>query len=79
MLAGERVDRIHVRWLAVKVDGHDGLGPRVMARSIAWASILWVSGFGSTATGVAPHSLTASQVAMKVFEGTITSSPGPTW
>ena len=32
---------------------------------------------GSTGIGVAPQSLTASQVAMKVFDGTITSSPGP--
>jgi hypothetical protein len=40
--------------------------------------MLWVRGSGSTGTGVAPHWLTASQVAMKVLLGTMTSSPGPT-
>jgi len=33
--------------------------------------------YGSTGTGRAPTWLTASQVAMYVFAGTITSSPGP--
>ena len=34
--------------------------------------MLWVTMSGSTGTGVAPHSVTASQVAIKVLEGTIT-------
>ena len=48
----------------------------VIALSIAAAVMLWVAGSGSTGTGVAPVCDTASQVAMKVFDGTITSSPG---
>src|SRR5699024_5600683 len=48
-------------------------------------ALLTASGFspdqalsGSTGTGVAPAPNTASHVAMNVWEGTITSSPGPT-
>ena len=33
--------------------------------------------FGSTGIGIAPTYETANQVAIYVFEGTITSSPGP--
>ena len=50
----------------------------VMAASTASAVMLCVAGSGSTGTGVAPACDTASQVAMNVFDGTITSSPGPT-
>ena len=39
--------------------------------------ILNVASIGSTGTGVAPVYETESQDAMYVFEGTITSSPGP--
>ena len=50
----------------------------VIARSTASAVMLCVAGSGSTGTGAAPVWDTASQVAMKVLDGTITSSPGPT-
>ena len=36
-----------------------------------------VDSLGSTGTGIAPARDTASQVAMKVLAGTITSSPAP--
>ncbi len=49
----------------------------VKAAGTRRGSMLWVLRFGSTGTGVAPHWLTANQVAMKVFDGTMTSSPGP--
>ena len=49
----------------------------VMAASIRSASILHVASSGSTGTGLAPTFDTASHVAMKVWAGTITSSPGP--
>ena len=39
--------------------------------------MLCVAMSGSTGTGVAPTPVTASQVAIYVLEGTITSSPGP--
>ena len=49
----------------------------VIAVSISAGSILYVSAFGSTGTGVAPTADTASQVAIYVLAGTMTSSPGP--
>ena len=49
----------------------------VIAASMRCGSMLWVCSSGSTGTGVAPACVTASQVAMKVLDGTITSSPGP--
>ena len=48
-----------------------------MAASIRAGSRLKVSGSGSTGTGVAPAYDTASQVAIYVLEGTMTSSPAP--
>ena len=49
----------------------------VRLRSTISAVIRWESGSTSTSRGVAPTALTASAVAMKEFDGTITSSPGP--
>lgn len=49
----------------------------VIAVSIRLGSMLNVDILGSTNTGVAPTYVTASAVAMYVFEGTITSSPSP--
>ena len=48
-----------------------------MAASTASAVIRCVDGSTSTSLGVAPTQLTASAVAMKEFDGTMTSSPGP--
>ncbi len=50
----------------------------VIARSAATGSRLQVAGSMSAKTGVAPHCQTALAVAMKLSDGTITSSPGPT-
>ncbi len=49
----------------------------VIAASIRAGSRLYLRASGSTGTGVAPAYDTASHVAMYVFEGTMTSSPGP--
>ena len=49
----------------------------VIAASTASAVMLCDTGSGSTGTGMAPACVTASQVAMNVFDGTTTSSPGP--
>ncbi len=50
----------------------------VIAGSMRAGSMLPVNGSGSTGTSIAPHWLAASQVAMYVLEGTMTSSPNPT-
>ena len=49
----------------------------VMSASTVVGSSSIVPGSGSARTGVQPLAETASTVAMKVFAGTITSSPGP--
>ena len=48
----------------------------VIAASMSFGSMLYVRGSMSTNTGVAPANMIEFAVAMKVYDGQITSSPG---
>ena len=76
MRGGNSADSIHVAGRARIVHHKVARVREVAAGSIAFGSILSVSGSISTNTGTAPRRTTALAVDTKVKDGMITSSPG---